>query len=145
MKEVVVEERLTGLRLDKAIKEIMTDKSRSYALKCIEQGKVFVNGKVEKPSYLLKLKDTISYDLLEEKPLDLEGRDLQLEIIFEDEDVAVVNKPKGMVVHPGAGTENDTLVHGLLYELEDLATINGVVRPGIVHRIDKDTDRKSVV
>ncbi|MDE6945973.1 MAG: RluA family pseudouridine synthase [Anaeroplasmataceae bacterium] len=139
MKEVVVEERLTGLRLDKAIKEIMTDKSRSYALKCIEQGKVFVNGKVEKPSYLLKLKDTISYDLLEEKPLDLEGRDLQLEIIFEDEDVAVVNKPKGMVVHPGAGTENDTLVHGLLYELEDLATINGVVRPGIVHRIDKDT------
>ncbi len=138
MNKVIIDDSLAKIRLDKALVNIL-NKSRSYALKCIEEGKILVNGKIEKPSYVLKLKDEITYDLLDEKPLDLEAKNLELDIVYEDEDVAVVNKPKGMVVHPGAGTLDDTLVHGLLYELDDLSTINGVIRPGIVHRIDKDT------
>ena len=135
----IVEKEYTGVRLDKALAGIIEGKSRSYALKCIEEGKVLVNQKVEKPSYVLKLGDEICYETLEEKALDVEAKNLHLEIVYEDADIAKVNKPKGMVVHPGAGNMEDTLVHGLLYELEDLSTINGVIRPGIVHRIDKDT------
>ncbi|MDE6584793.1 MAG: RluA family pseudouridine synthase, partial [Anaeroplasmataceae bacterium] len=138
MMEYIVKEDFVGIRLDKALVSVM-DKSRSYVLKCIEEERVLVNGSFQKPSYLLKLGDKIEYDLLEERPLELEGKDLHLDIIYEDEDVVVVNKPKGMVVHPGAGNFENTLVHGLLYEIDDLATINGVIRPGIVHRIDKDT------
>ncbi|MDE7214107.1 MAG: RluA family pseudouridine synthase [Anaeroplasmataceae bacterium] len=139
MSKVIVEETLAKQRLDKALTKVFEGKSRSYALKAIEEGKVLVNGKIEKPSYALKLGDEISYEPLEEQTLNMDAKDLGLEIIYEDSDVAVVNKPKGMVVHPGAGNQEDTLVHGLLYELDDLATINGVIRPGIVHRIDKDT------
>ncbi|MCM1131009.1 MAG: RluA family pseudouridine synthase [Roseburia sp.] len=139
MSQFVVEDKLVGLRLDKALTEILEGKSRSFTLKCIEEGKVLVSGKMEKPSYSLKKGDVISYELLEEQPLNMDAKNLNLEIVYEDSDVAVVNKPKGMVVHPGAGNQEDTLVHGLLYELDDLATINGVIRPGIVHRIDKDT------
>ena len=139
MSKVIVEASLTKLRLDKALTQIYEGKSRSYTLKAIEEGKVLVNGKIEKPSYSLKLGDEISYEPLEEQALNMDAKDLGLEIVYEDNDVAVVNKPKGMVVHPGAGNQEDTLVHGLLYELDDLATINGVIRPGIVHRIDKDT------
>ncbi len=138
MKKIVIDDSLVEIRLDKALVSIL-DKSRSYALKCIEENKILVNGKKEKPSYILKINDEILYDFLEEQSLDLEAKNLELDIIYEDEDVAVVNKPKGMVVHPGAGTLDNTLVHGLLYELDDLSTINGVIRPGIVHRIDKDT------
>ncbi len=134
-----VEKELVGLRLDKALTKLLEGKSRSYVLKCIAEGQVLIQGRQEKPSYLLKLSDTITFEPLPEKNLELEGKDLHLEILYEDEDIAIVNKPKGMVVHPGAGNMEDTLVHGLLYELEDLSTINGVVRPGIVHRIDKDT------
>lgn len=139
MSHIEIDEKYVNYRLDKALTEILNGKSRSYSLKCIEEGKVLVNGKKEKPSYSLKLGDEITYELLEDQPLNLNAKDLGLEIVYEDSDVAIVNKPKGMVVHPGAGTKEDTLVHGLLYELDDLATINGVVRPGIVHRIDKDT------
>lgn len=139
MSQYVVEDKLVSMRLDKALTEILEGKSRSYTLKCIEEGKALVNGKSEKPSYSLKKGDVISYEPLEEQPLNMDAKNLNLEIVYEDNDVAVVNKPKGMVVHPGAGNQEETLVHGLLYELDDLATINGVVRPGIVHRIDKDT------
>lgn len=139
MTKIVVDEKLSGIRLDKALTQILNGKSRGYALKCIEEGKALVNEKREKPSYSLKLGDEISYEYLEEQTLNMDAKNLNLEIVYEDEDVAVVNKPKGMVVHPGAGNQEATLVHGLLYELDDLATINGVVRPGIVHRIDKDT------
>lgn len=135
----IVEKELEGERLDKALTSLLDGKSRNYALKCIAEGKVLVNNQRQKPSYQLKSNDEISYEVLEESSLDLEAKNLNLEIIYEDADVAVVNKPKGMVVHPGAGNMEDTLVHGLLYELEDLSTINGVIRPGIVHRIDKDT------
>lgn len=139
MKEIVVTKDLEKTRLDKGLTQLLSDKSRSYILKCIQEGKIFVNHKTEKPSYILKLNDVIEYEELAETPLDVMGENLNLDIIYEDEDVAVVNKPKGMVVHPAAGNYSKTLVNGLLYELDDLATINGVVRPGIVHRIDKDT------
>ncbi len=139
MKNYKVSADMVKKRLDKALVDLLEDKSRAYILKCIEEEKVSVNGKIEKPSYLLKENDLITYEPLEEKKLSLEGQNLNLEIVYEDEDVAVVNKPKGMVVHPAAGNYENTLVHGLLYELEDLSTINGVARPGIVHRIDKDT------
>lgn len=139
MKNYKVSADMVKKRLDKALVDLLEDKSRAYILKCIEEEKVSVNGKIEKPSYLLKENDLIIYEPLEEKKLSLEGQNLNLEIVYEDEDVAVVNKPKGMVVHPAAGNYENTLVHGLLYELEDLSTINGVARPGIVHRIDKDT------
>lgn len=139
MEKIVVSNELVNVRLDKALTIILDGKSRSYITKMIEENKVLVNGKTEKQSYKLKENDTLEYDLLDEKPLDIVGQDLNLEIVYEDEDVAVVNKPKGMVVHPACGNYENTLVHGLLYELDDLATINGVVRPGIVHRIDKDT------
>ena len=139
MSKFIVEETLEKLRLDKALTQLYEGKSRSYTLRCIEEGKVLINGSKVKPSYTLKCGDEISYEPLEEQTLNLDAKDLNIPILYEDEDVAVINKPKGMVVHPGAGNYENTLVHGLLYELDDLATINGVVRPGIVHRIDKDT------
>lgn len=135
----VVEKEYIGIRLDKALSLLLKDKSRSYCLKMIEDKKVFVNEKLEKASYSLKQGDLIEYEFLPEKSLEIEAKDLGLEIVYEDEDVAVVNKPKGLVVHPACGNYENTLVHGLLYELDDLSTINGTIRPGIVHRIDKDT------
>lgn len=139
MTKLVIDSSYSKKRIDKALTEIIEGKSRGYTLRMIEEGKILINEKPVKPSYLLKEGDVLSYELLADKPLDLSGKNLNLDIVYEDEDVAIVNKPKGMVVHPGAGNTEDTLVHGLLYELDDLATINGVVRPGIVHRIDKDT------
>lgn len=139
MEKIVINEALVGKRLDKALTEILNDKSRSYVGKLIEEDKVLVNDIPLKASYILKKDDVISYNLLEPTNLEIEGQNLNLEIVYEDDDVAVVNKPKGMVVHPAAGNYDNTLVNGLLYEMNNLSTINGVVRPGIVHRIDKDT------
>lgn len=139
MKKCVVDEMNAGGRLDKTLKLIFEDKSRSYLTKCIEEGLVLVNGKQEKASYSVKTGDEICLEEKEEKNLDITPADLNLDIVYEDEDVAVVNKPKGLVVHPACGNHENTLVHGLLYELEDLSSINGTIRPGIVHRIDKDT------
>lgn len=139
MKKYIITEELAKTRLDKALKTLLPDKSRSYLSKCIEEGKILVNGKTSNQSYTVKLNDEIGVADLDQKPLEIEAKDLSLDIVYEDDDVAIVNKPKGMVVHPAAGNYDNTLVQGLLYELDDLATINGVVRPGIVHRIDKDT------
>jgi 23S rRNA pseudouridine1911/1915/1917 synthase len=105
----------------------------------IENGDILVNDLNQKPSYKIKEGDIISINDVEVKPLGIEKENLNLDIVYEDDDVLVVNKPKGMVVHPGAGNNTGTLVNGLLYEVDDLAGINGVERPGIVHRIDKDT------
>ena len=127
-----------GIRIDKYL-SLELGKSRNYILMLLDENLIKVNGKIVKPSYKLAKNDSIEYELKEEKSLDLEAKDLNLDIIYEDDYVAVVNKPKGMVVHPGAGDNDETLVNGLLYELSDLSTINGVFRPGIVHRIDKDT------
>ena len=138
MARIKIDEENVNIRLDKAISNILKDKSRNYIESLLDNDQITVNGKIEKPSYKVKLNDVI--DITEvEKSLDLKAEDLGLDIVYEDDYVAVVNKPKGMSVHPGAGVNEGTLVNGLLYELDDLSTINGVERPGIVHRIDKDT------
>ena len=130
---------LVGLRIDKALALKLNNLTRNHILKLIDSDKIKVNGESCKPSYKLVLDDEITVEDEEPKELELKKEDLDLNIVYQDSDVLVINKPKGMVVHPGAGVSEHTLVNGLLYEVDDLATINGVVRPGIVHRIDKDT------
>lgn len=139
MEKYTITKEEAGNRLDKALKAFIPDKSRSYLAKCIEEQKVLVNGSIGRASYSVKENDIIELSHLEQKSIELEAQDLNLDIVYEDEDVAVVNKPKGMVVHPAYGNYENTLVHGLLHELDDLDSINGSIRPGIVHRIDKDT------
>lgn len=136
--KVVITKELAGNRCDKALAEL-TGKSRQNILKLIEDGNILIEGKPVKAS--LKVTENQEFEINEPEPksLELEAEDLGLDIVYQDEYVAVVNKPKDMVVHPGAGNWDNTLVNGLLYELDDLSAINGVVRPGIVHRIDKDT------
>lgn len=128
----------SGNRLDKALADLTT-LSRSQANEEIKKGTVLVNGKAAKAKYAVKVGDIITYEIPEDEILDYEAEDIPLDIIYEDEDVAVINKPQGMVVHPAAGHTSGTLVNALMYHIKDLSTINGVVRPGIVHRIDKDT------
>ncbi|EJN93736.1 RluA family pseudouridine synthase [Streptococcus ratti] len=128
----------TGTRLDKALADL-TELSRSQASEQIKAGLVLVNGRAQKSKYAVKAGDIVTYELPQEEILDCPPQDLPLDIIYEDADVAVVNKPQGMVVHPSAGHPSGTLVNALLFHIKDLSTINGVVRPGIVHRIDKDT------
>ncbi|MCK1188717.1 RluA family pseudouridine synthase [Streptococcus uberis] len=127
-----------GARLDKALADL-TDLSRSQANDEIKKGTVLVNGEPVKAKYTVKEGDIVSYQLPEEEILDYEAEDIPIDIVYEDEDLAIINKAQGMVVHPSAGHSSGTLVNALLYHIKDLSTINGVVRPGIVHRIDKDT------
>ena len=134
--EVIVNE--AGVRLDKAVADL-TELSRSQANEAIKAGTILVNNQKQKARYAVKLGDVISYELPKEEVLDYQPENIPIEIVYEDSDVAVVNKPQGMVVHPSAGHASGTLVNALLYHVKDLSTINGVVRPGIVHRIDKDT------
>ena len=134
--EVIVNE--AGVRLDKAVADL-TELSRSQANEAIKAGTILVNNQRQKARYAVKLGDVISYELPKEEVLDYQPEDIPIEIVYEDSDVAVVNKPQGMVVHPSAGHTSGTLVNALLYHVEDLSTITGVVRRGIVHRIDKDT------
>ena len=129
-----------NLRIDKYISENADDISRSYAATLCEEGKVTVNGKEITKKYQPKDGDIIEIDLPEPESLDLVPENIPLDILFEDDDVIVVNKPQGMVVHPANGNTSGTLVNALLFHCGDnLSAINGVVRPGIVHRIDKDT------
>ncbi len=125
-------------RIDKYLSKVL-DISRTQVQKMIDSELVFVDGKIVKSNYILKMNQKIEYELLEPKKIDLTPENLNIEIIYQDKNVAVIYKPKGMVVHPAAGNYDKTLVNGLLYSLDELSTINGVIRPGIVHRIDKDT------
>lgn len=127
-----------GERLDKVLAE-NTELSRSLANEQIKAGLVLVNGQAKKPRYAVAEGDIISYQLPEPEELDIQPENLPLDLVYQDQDVAVVNKPQGMVVHPSPGHPNGTLVNALLYHVQDLSGINGVMRPGIVHRIDKDT------
>ncbi len=127
-----------GLRLDKVASEI-SGISRNTIQAMIDEGYVKVNGKTEKNKYLLKENDELEIQKREAKDLNLEALNLNIEIVYEDDYVAVVYKPEGMVVHPANGNDSNTLVNGLLYEMDLKDTINDVKRPGIVHRIDKDT------
>lgn len=128
---------LTG-RLDKVIAESIDSISRSRAQTLIENKLVKVNGIEEKPKYKVKKDDSVSVEIPEPKEINLTPQNIPLDIVYEDEDVIVINKPEGMVVHPAPGHPDNTLVNALLYHTK-LSSINGSIRPGIVHRIDKDT------
>ncbi len=136
--KIIVNNAIEGERLDKAA-ALKSGISRGLIQDMINDGHVLVNGKGEKNKYILKLNDVIEIIKREPKSLELEAKDLNIEIVYEDDDVAVVYKPEGMVVHPANGNNEGTLVNGLLYEMDINDTINDVKRPGIVHRIDKDT------
>ena len=142
----IVNENENGLRLDKAVSVLCSDVSRSAAQLLIDDGCVLVNGKQSNKKTIVKTGDEISVALPEPKVLNVEAEDIPLDIVYEDEHLLVVNKPKGMVVHPAAGNYNGTLVNALLKHCGDsLSGINGVIRPGIVHRIDKDTSGLLIV
>ena len=129
-----------GERLDAFLARMGEGLTRSAAQKLIEQGQVLRNGKPGKKNDKLNPGDIVEYTVPEAKPVDIVAAEMPLDIVYEDEDVLVINKPKGLVVHPAAGHQEDTLVNGLLYAMgDDLSGINGELRPGIVHRIDKDT------
>ena len=131
---------ISGERLDAFLARSIDGMSRSGVQKLLEEGCVTVQGKTAKKNYKLSPGEEVRVSLPEPKPLDVLPKEMPLDIIYQDEDVLVLNKPKGLVVHPAAGHQDDTLVSGLLYALGDqLSGINGVLRPGIVHRIDKDT------
>ena len=140
-----VEEIDAGTRLDVFLCEKRTDFSRSQAKKHIEQGLVLVNDKIEKAGYSLRAGDKISVERVEMKELDAVAQDIPINIVFEDEWLAVINKQQGLVVHPASGSRDNTLVNALLFRIKDLSGINGVLRPGIVHRLDKDTSGLMVV
>ena len=128
------------MRLDKYLAEQFPEQTRSYLQKLIKDGEVLVNGKCVKTGFQLSKDDEVSVNIPEPKELDVEPQEMDLDIVYEDEDVILINKPKGMVVHPAPGHTTDTLVNGLLYHCKDnLSGINGVARPGLVHRIDRDT------
>lgn len=144
--EYVVDEKSIGERIDKFLSQINEEYTRSYIQKLLAEEKITVNNNVVKSSYKLKLGDVISVDEIEAKTINVEAEDIALDIIYEDDDVIVVNKAKGMVVHPGNGNYDGTLVNALMYSHKDkLSAINGLIRPGIVHRIDKDTSGILVV
>ena len=131
---------MPGERLDAFVARVCPELSRSAAQRLIEEGCVKRNGKPGRKNDKLNEGDQISVTVPEPKEVDIVAKEMPLDIVYEDEDLLVINKPKGLVVHPAAGHQDDTLVNGLLYALgEDLSGINGELRPGIVHRIDKDT------
>lgn len=134
----VLEENI-GQRIDVYLSERINDMSRSHVQKLVNEKNIFVNDKEIKSNYKLKASDLIKVIIPEPAKLDLAAEDIDIEILYEDEDLAVVNKPQGMVVHPAAGNYTGTLVNALLGKCSNLSSINGVIRPGIVHRIDKDT------
>ncbi len=134
-----IDENFEGERIDKYLSSAFEGQSRSYLQGLIEKGNVLVNNKNVKSNYKLKVFDEIVVTLPEPLELKVEAEDIPLDIVYEDKDVIVVNKPQGMVVHPAPGNYNGTLVNALLYYCKDLSSINGIIRPGIVHRIDKDT------
>ncbi len=134
-----IEEQHAGERIDKAVSSLQTEWSRTQIGNWVSEGVLTVNGEVVKPKYKVRTGDVIEITVPEVEELEIVAEDLNLEIIYEDADVLVVNKPRGMVVHPAPGHATGTLVNGLMHHCTDLSGINGVMRPGIVHRIDKDT------
>ncbi|MDU7454695.1 RluA family pseudouridine synthase [Clostridium saudiense] len=128
-----------GQRIDKYLSLMIEGKSRSFIQGLIDDKKVMANGKVIKSNYKLKNNDEITVEMPDPIELNVEPEEMDLDIIYEDEDVIIVNKAKGVVVHPAPGNYTGTLVNGILHHCSDLSGINGIIRPGIVHRIDKDT------
>ena len=138
--EYIVPEKSSGLRIDKFLTEICPDYTRSFLQKLLKSELVEVNGKPVKSSYKTAAGDTVTFEVPEAVEAKITAQEMPLDILYEDEDVILINKPKGMVVHPAAGHYEGTLVNGLMHHCrEQLSGINGVMRPGIVHRIDMDT------
>lgn len=142
---IIVEDNKSNLRIDVFLNEILEDMSRSGLQKLIEEKNITVNDKAIKSNYKVRSNDKITITIPEPKMLQIEAEDIPLDIVYEDEDIAIINKPQGMVVHPAAGNYSGTLVNALLSRCSNLSGINGVIRPGIVHRIDKDTSGLLVI
>lgn len=139
-KKYKINEELVGIRLDKAISLKDTSISRAAVQRLIDEENILVNGKKTKASYKLNLNDEVSIKKEEPKELEIKAEDIPLDIVYEDKDIIVVNKQKGLVVHPGNGNPDGTLVNAIMnYCKDSLSGIGGAIRPGIVHRIDKDT------
>ncbi|MDY3771827.1 MAG: RluA family pseudouridine synthase [Candidatus Faecousia sp.] len=137
---MILEASMDGERLDAFLSRSAEGLSRSAAQKLIADGNVRLNGSPARKNHRLRVGDSVELTIPEPREVDIAPKQMPLDIVYEDEDVAVINKPKGLVVHPAAGHQDDTLVNGLLYAMGDsLSGINGELRPGIVHRIDKDT------
>ena len=146
MKEYIVNQEEKGKRLDTYIPSVDTDITRTSAQRLIEDGNILVNGKNAKVSYKIQENDKISVEIPEPKQIELKAQDIPIEIVYEDSDIIVVNKPKGMVVHPANGNPDGTLVNAIMAICKDsLSGIGGEIRPGIVHRIDKDTSGLLIV
>ena len=140
MEEYKVDEKMVDIRIDKVVSEKNSEYSRVAVQRMIENGNILINGKIVKPSYKLQLNDLISINKPEVVETKIEGEDIPLDIVYEDSDILVINKQKGLVVHPGNGNLNGTLVNAVIAHCKDsLSGIGGEKRPGIVHRIDKDT------
>ncbi len=136
----------SGSRIDVFLANKINDFTRSYLKRLIVKKKLKINNKVVSyPSTIIKTNDIINLEIFEKQKYQLIPKKINLDIIFEDRDILVINKPKGMVVHPGAGNFENTLVNALIYKYKDLSNINGDLRPGIVHRIDKDTSGLLVI
>lgn len=133
-------EKLNNQRIDKGVAEFFGDLTRSYVKKLTDEGNILINGKKAKASSKLLCGDRVEINLPDPEPVGAEAQDIPLDIVYEDDSLLVINKPRGMVVHPAAGNYDGTLVNALLAHCgSSLSTINGVIRPGIVHRLDKDT------
>jgi len=144
--EYIIDEAYVGQRIDKVLSDLNHEYTRSFVQKMLEEGNITVNGNKVKSSYKVKVKDEIFVEEIETTEISVLAEDIKLDIVYEDKDIIVVNKEKGMVVHPGNGNYTATLVNALMFSHKDeLSAINGVIRPGIVHRIDKDTSGILVV
>ena len=140
IREFLVPEEDEGDRLDVYLSKELGDMSRSYIQKIIKDKKVSVNEKIEKAKYLVKEDDKVKIEIPAPKLLEVVPQNIPIDIVYEDSDVLIVNKPQDMVVHPAPGNYDNTLVNAIIYHCKDnLSSINGIIRPGIVHRIDKDT------
>ena len=141
LEEYTVEENLSGMRLDKFLTEIYPEQTRSFLQKLVKSGEIKVNGKsVTKAGFVVERGDQVYASIPAPQAVEIEAENIPLDILYEDADVLIVNKPKGMVVHPSAGHYSGTLVNAIMYHCADsLSGINGEIRPGIVHRIDMDT------
>lgn len=142
MQEYKIGQEEQNIRLDKIIATIDDSISRTGVQRLIEEGKILVNKKQEKPSYKVIQGDIIEIEKEEPQEIDLKPQEIPIDIIYEDKDILIINKAKGMVVHPGNGNPDGTLVNAVMAKCKDsLSGIGGKIRPGVVHRIDKDTSR----
>lgn len=137
--EIIIVSEIENERIDVYVSSQIEDMSRSSVQKLIADGNITVNEKIIKSNYKIKINDSIRINLPEPEVLDVAAENIPLDIVYEDDDLAVINKPQGMVVHPAPGHYSGTLVNGLMHHLKNLSSINGVMRPGIVHRLDMNT------